>query len=224
MTKNQHSPARFTIFDMDGLLLDTERVYSAGTNAVVERYGKQVDLTMRADMIGRPRMDSARYLVDSLGLPITPQQYLDEREGYLREHFPSCQPLPGVVALLENLKANNVPMAVGTSSDRELFEIKTSNHGDLFSLFDCVVTSSDPDVVEGKPAPDIFNVAAKQLGADPALSLVFEDSPAGIQAGNAAQMRVIAIPDQHMDRARFSDAYQILDSMEHFDPVAFGLV
>ena len=85
-------PATCVIFDLDGVLLDTEKFYTEVTQAIVGRYGKTFDWTLKSNMVGRPAIESARYLVDSLDLPITPEDYLREREDALRQRFPNSQP------------------------------------------------------------------------------------------------------------------------------------
>ena len=98
---------------------------------------------------------------------------------------------------MRELASKQIPMAVATSSPRETFELKTQNHKDLFSLFHHVVCgSSDPEVKEGKPAPDIFQVCASRFSAPlphPASCLVLEDSPAGVRAALAADMRYLEV-------------------------------
>jgi pseudouridine-5'-monophosphatase len=223
MTAIPDSPAKFALFDMDGLLLDTEIIYTRVTQKIVGHFGKVFDWSVKGNMIGLPSLVAARYLVSTLDLPISAENYLEQRDQYLRKQFPDCQALPGAEALVRRLHRNKIPIAVATSSNRELFESKTSNHQHWFKLFNTVVTGDDPEVREGKPAPDIFNVAARRLNANPAATLVFEDAPSGLAAGIAAGMRVIVVPDPNMDKDRYQGAEQILGTLEDFDPVAFGL-
>ena len=81
----------------------------------------------------------------------------------------------------------------------------------------------DPAVVHGKPAPDIFLVAASRLNAAPEECLVFEDAPSGVQAAKAAGMQVIAVPDPNMDRSAYAGADRILNQLTEFDPSFLGL-
>ena len=164
------------LFDMDGLLLDTEIVYTRATQQIVGRFGKVFDWSVKSNMIGRPAVDSAQYLIDTLALPISVEDYLAEREGLMRAGFSSCDPLPGAKKLVSHLSAHAIPIAVATSSNRDLFEVKTQNHA-WFALFDAIVTGDEPDVKRGKPAPDIFLSAAQRIGAPPETTLVFEDAP-----------------------------------------------
>lgn len=90
-------------------------------------------------------------------------------------------------------------------------------------MFDCVVLGDDPEVHEGKPAPDVFLVVARRLGVAPEKCLVFEDSPAGIAAARRAGMHAVAVPDPNMSAAAYEQADQVLRSLEEFDPAAWGL-
>ena len=208
------------LFDVDGLLLDTEPVYTAATNAVLARFGKTFDWSLKANMIGRRAIDSARYLVREMQLPIGAEEYLAERNKFLRKNFAACEALPGAEELVRHLHRHRIPIAVATSSERDLFEIKITRHN-WFALFDAVV--SGDDVAHGKPAPDIFLRAAQSIGGAPQSPLVFEDAPSGVAAARAATMRVIAVPDARMDKARYRDADAVLHSLAEFSPESYGL-
>ena len=211
------------LFDMDGLLLDTEIIYTEVTQHIVGRFGKIFDWSIKGNMIGRASIDAAEYLVEKLELPISAQQYLEERDSLLRVKFPHCKPLAGAERLIRHLHNQNIPIAVATSSNLELFDLKTQNHQNWFSLFDQVVTGDDPEVGHAKPAPDIFLTAARRLNIKPEKCLVFEDAPSGLQAGINAGMQVIAIPDSNMDKSRYSEATRVLESLNEFIPGEFDL-
>ena len=211
------------LFDMDGLLLDTEIIYTEVTQSIVGRFGRVFDWSIKGNMIGRPSRDAAGYLVSALDLPITAEQYIEEREVLLRQKFVDCKALSGAERLIRHLDANNIPIAVATSSNRDLYALKTMNHMNWFRLFNTVVTGDDPEIINGKPAPDIFLVAAKRLAIESSAALVFEDAPSGLQAGLDAGMQVITIPDKNMDKKRYLEATRVLDSLEQFVPSDFGL-
>jgi pseudouridine-5'-monophosphatase len=208
---------------MDGLLLDTERFYTEASVVVCSRYGKTFDWTLKAKMIGRKALDSARTLTEALGLPLTPEEYLAARWQVLEALFPDAEPLPGAVRLTEELAALGVGQAVASSSDRSTFELKTARHREWFAKFDCIVLGDDPAVRRGKPAPDIFLAAAERMRARPERCLVFEDSPVGVDAARAAGMTVIAVPDPNMDPKAYSSPDAILASLEEFDPAEWGV-
>jgi pseudouridine-5'-monophosphatase len=211
------------IFDMDGLLLDTERFYTEVTQAIVGRFGKTFDWSIKSHMIGLPSLKAAQYLVDTLSLPITAEQYLNERKSMLENRFPDAKPLPGAERLTQHLHAHGIPQAVASSSDRRFFELKTTHHQQWFNTFDCVVLGDNPDVHQGKPAPDIFVAAARCMKAEPENCLVFEDAPSGMQAALAAGMSVAVVPDPHMAQEAYARAHLILKSLTEFEPENWGL-
>jgi HAD superfamily hydrolase (TIGR01509 family) len=208
------------IYDLDGTLLDTEPFFIRVQSEILARFGKQLDLDVRAQMLGRPNPVAARIFVEGHCLAITPEEFLAERTRMLEVLFPTAPPLPGALPLVRHLAGHGVPQAVATSSDRHAFALKTTTHSDWFSLFATIVTMED--VEHGKPAPDIFLEAASRLGAAPESCLVFEDAPMGVEAALAAGMHVIALPESH-NRDAVSGAHLVLDGFEEFDPERWGL-
>jgi pseudouridine-5'-monophosphatase len=225
MKDKTHStqPVTHVIYDMDGLLLDTEPFYTEVTQAIVGRYGHTFDWTVKSRMIGKKAADSAHILVDAFQLPISPEDYLREREAMLATLFPSAQAMPGARRLTMHLSSHGVPQAVASSSHRRDFELKITQHREWFACFQCVVLGDDPEVKRGKPAPDIFLAAANRIGALPSQCLVIEDAPSGVEAARAAGMLVVAVPNPAMKADAFRDATQVLSSLEFFDPTIWGL-
>ena len=211
------------IYDLDGLLLDTEPFYTRVNQMIAGRFGKNFDWSIKSKMIGRRAIESARVLIESLQLPISPEEYFEERRHLLEELFPQARPMAGAKRLTQHFHRHLIPQAIATSSDCRYFDLKTSGHGDWFGIFDCFVKGDDPEVRHGKPAPDIFLAAARRLNTLPRNCLVFEDAPSGLQAAHAAGMPVVAVPDPNMDRQEYPDAEQILNSLEEFDPACWGL-
>jgi pseudouridine-5'-monophosphatase len=207
----------YVIFDMDGLLLDTEPFYTEAHTILAARYGKVFDWTVKSKMIGLPAQSSARTMIDSLDLPLSVEEYLEIRAPLLEELFPKAEPLPGAVALTRRFHSMSIPQAVATSSTQHHFDLKTSRHREWFRIFELVITGDDPAIKRGKPNPDIFLQVAGMLRASPGKCLVFEDSPAGIEAARAAGMFAIAVPDPNMSDSSYRNAHRIIRSLEDFD-------
>ena len=111
------APVRYVIFDMDGILLDTEPIYTEVTNLITMQFGKVFDWSAKADMIGRPSLDSARYLVKALDLPMLPEDYLEQRKPLLEARLREASAMSGAEAFTRALAARGVPMGVATSTD-----------------------------------------------------------------------------------------------------------
>ncbi len=211
------------IYDMDGLLIDTEGIYTEVTQQIVGKYGRVFDWSLKEKIIGRRSIQAAKIIVESLDLPITPQDYLDSRKDVLLEKFKNTAALPGAKEITTHFFECNMPQALATSSSSPIFDAKFENHKKWFSQFTQIVKGDDPELKEGKPAPDIFLLAAKRLGIDPAECLVFEDAPTGTEAALAAGMSVVVVPDPNIDHSHYKNASQILSSLTDFNPEYWGL-
>ena len=194
------------IFDLDGVLLDTEPLYTQATAAVAARFGKVYDWSVKRDCIGRGTLEAARIIVEALALPLSPEALVHERDRVLVELVARAPAMLGAETFTRALADRGVPMAIATSTEKPLFTIKAAAHRDWLAIFGAAVCGDDPRVARAKPAPDIFLAAAEDLGVSAASCLVFEDSPFGVEAARAAGMQVIALPDPAMDRARYASA------------------
>jgi HAD superfamily hydrolase (TIGR01509 family) len=181
------------IFDMDGLMVDTEPLARRAWDAVVAPYGVVISDDLYGRMMGRRTTETARIVLSDLPLPLTGAELLDlKTAGYLAILDAGGVPaMPGLMGLLAALDAAAVPWAVATSTPRAIAD-HILDHLGLSDRYAALATGDE--VEYGKPAPDIFLLAAKRLGVDPARCVALEDSPAGCQSAAAAGMRVLAVP------------------------------
>lgn len=202
------------LFDLDGVLLDTETIYTEATRRVLGPLADRYDFSVKERLMGRAPHIAAKILLESVGSSMTPAEYNEQKRPILEELFRASEARKGAVALVDELRSRGLPLAVATSSDRHYFEIKTGHHA-WFSQFDVVVCGNDPGVARHKPAPDVFLAAARALGKSPSTCLVFEDSPAGVEAARRARVhRIVALPDPRLDRGRIPAAEFVLPGFE----------
>ncbi|WP_312707244.1 HAD family phosphatase [Stenotrophomonas sp.] len=199
------------IFDMDGLMIDSERVSIACWSAAA----RELQLPFAEDfwlgMVGLGDRDCERLLLEHI--PAGQVAALFARCHALYEaRTQAGLPLrPGIVDILQLLQAHDIPRAVATSTRQPRASRKLHAAG-LLPFFEVVVTSSD--VAHPKPAPDIYLLAAQKLGKAPARCLALEDSPAGIRAAVGAGMTAIQVPDLvRPDDALRALGHRIVDSL-----------
>ena len=182
------------VFDLDGVLLDSEEIWDrAREDLARERGGRWHDQAQR-DMMGMSSTEWSRYMSEVIGLPEPPEEINREvvrrLTGLYREELPA---IPGAREAVERLAAR-WPLGLASSSNRELIDLVLQLLG-VAHLFTATVSSEE--VARGKPAPDVYLEAARRLGVDPTAAAAVEDSHNGILSAKAAGMRVIAIPNAH---------------------------
>ncbi len=189
------------IFDMDGLLVDSEGLATEAWRIILARYHiplRQEDIDA---LFGMRIIDDARLFVAQYGIPQTPEDLVSERRIVMEELLrQSLKPMPGAIELVQALSAHSVPLALATSGAQSHAELCLSLTG-LSAFFPLRVTGDQ--VEHGKPAPDIFFMAAKLLGVAPEQCLVFEDAPHGAVAGMAAGSSVVCVPCEHTAKLQF---------------------
>lgn len=181
------------LFDLDGLLLDTEPLHSLAWRQAAERFGLQLPDGELMRLRGRRRLDNARqvitWIAERVGAPPTVEELLAVQQPIARGLLPRAEPMEGAPELLRQCRQRQVAMALVTSSSRDSLALKTAGHPWL-ELIDLRIDGDDPDLKAGKPAPDPFLLAAERLGVSPGDCWAFEDSPAGAIAAAAAGCRV----------------------------------
>ncbi|KAF1833569.1 HAD-like protein [Decorospora gaudefroyi] len=212
MSSNSTTPPpriRAALFDMDGLLIDSEDLYTHITNTLLARYNRPaLPWSVKAQLQGRPGPQAYEIFSAYAQLPIPHEQYMAEQKELQTDMFPRTQPLPGVLDLLAGFKSRGVHMALATSSHAGNFKLKSSHLGHLFEHFapEHQVLGDDARIApgRGKPAPDIYLLALSTLNASlqeagdspiqPEECLVFEDSVPGVESGRRAGMQVVWCP------------------------------
>ena len=180
------------VFDLDGVLVDSEHVWDeARKKLAAERGGRWHDRASR-DMMGMSSLEWSRYMHDEIGLREPPEEISAEVVRRLEEIYRRELPLvEGAREAVERLAAR-WPLALASSSNRELIDLVLELSG-LARHFS--VTVSSEEVARGKPAPDVYLEAGRRLGVPPERCAAIEDSENGIRSAKAAGMRVLAIPN-----------------------------
>ena len=182
------------IFDMDGLMIDTEPIAERAWKKTFKDLGYTLSDELNRRMIGRNVPDSNKIVRDAMGADF-PIEHCRKQANELYTTLLDTEGIPlkeGLVELLDFLRENSLAMAVATSTPRFLALHKLTLTS-LASHFTTIVAGDD--VALGKPAPDLFLAAARLVGTTPDRCVVLEDSPAGIRAGHAAGMVSIMVPD-----------------------------
>lgn len=205
-TMTSKAQIKACIFDMDGTLLDTETLSTRSIQMVLDKYntGKTIGWDLKNQILGLRGDVWGKILVESLNISeIEPSQLVSEWQENLLSLCSEVTQCSGALEMVLHCKNNSMPMAVATSSTSVQVTKKRTNHPELFSQMDHIVTGDDPLVLKGKPEPDIYLQAALRLNVNPSECLAFEDALSGVQAALAANMHCVCIPDPKVDRAPF---------------------
>ena len=201
------------VFDLDGVLVDSETVWDGARRAVVADTGRVWRDGATRAMMGMSSREWSRYLHDELGVPLTPQDISNRVVAHMIKAYGRHLPLlPGAVPAVRRL-AERWPLAVASSANRPVIDAALQGAG----LADCfTATVSGDEVARGKPAPDVYLEAARQLGVDPHRAAGVEDSSNGLRAAAAAGMLVVAVPNRDFppDQDALALAALVLDSLD----------
>ncbi|MEZ4675595.1 MAG: HAD family phosphatase [Caldilineaceae bacterium] len=194
MTERLLAPVKAVIFDMDGLMLDTERLAQAAWQRAGAELGYDLPDAIYLQAVGRTAQATEVIFRAHFGLDSPFDAIYQRKQHYYHEAIAAGRvPLKaGLLELLDLLDKQGIPKAVATSTARSL-ALQKLQATQLLTRFPHIVCGDE--VPNGKPAPDIFLAAAAQLAIAPTYCLVLEDSPAGVRAAHAAGMRAVHIPD-----------------------------
>ncbi|MDO4337573.1 MAG: HAD family phosphatase [Eubacteriales bacterium] len=198
------------IFDLDGTLVDSMWVWPQIDIDYLGSHGFQVPTDLPGTIDGMSFTETAAYFKERFHIPQSIEEIMLTWQDMAIEQYRHKVPLkPGVLEALSFFKKQGITMAIASSSTGSLIEAVLESHR-IRDYFRCIVTSCQ--VSRGKPAPDVYLEAARQLGTPPENCLVFEDIIPGIQAGKAAGMTVCAVEDtyslpQEKEKRALADHY-----------------
>jgi HAD superfamily hydrolase (TIGR01509 family) len=199
------------VFDLDGTIVNSEDVYEQVDVEVLRRRGQKFAPALREHMIGRPAADSVRIMIDHHGLTETVGELDAERTVLFDEMIiQSVETMPGFTQLLDALDTNQLPAVIATSGTRA-YATKVLGRLGVAHRFRFVLTAED--IRHGKPAPDVYQLAASKLELPTRRTMVLEDSGNGCRAGVTAEAFTVAVPNRHTRNHDFSGARFIADSL-----------
>lgn len=202
------------IFDMDGLMIDSERVTYEGYIKECEKRGYKMDIEFYRQVLGLPLKTVYQMFYDHFGNDFPMDEVIKNVHEYMAQLFKD-EGVPikkGLMELLAYLKEHGYKTMVATSSNRDRVDVILKDSG-IEQYFDGSICGDE--IAKGKPHPDVFLKACHKLGVLPEEALVLEDSEAGIQAAYDGNIRVVCVPDMKYPRPEYQEkTYKIVDSLE----------
>jgi HAD superfamily hydrolase (TIGR01509 family) len=188
-------PIRAVVFDLDGLMFDTEALFFRVSSEMLAARGKKFTAEIMQAMLGRRAVDAAHVLRTMTGLDEPVEVLLaDVRQRFYDQMDTAVHPTPGLFVLLDRLGQSAIPLALATSS-RHSYADRLLNRHRLAERFQFVLAAED--VSRGKPDPEIYAKAIERFAVPSRSVLVLEDSPAGVAAGRSAGALVVGVPHEH---------------------------
>ena len=175
------SPPKACLFDLDGLLIDTEPLHARAWQQAAQQFGTNLAMGQLIKLQGRRRLDNARLVCSWIEQPITPDELLAVRQPIAAQLLPGAKAMAGAESLVRTADRLGIAMALVTSSDKESVQRKIANHP-WVNLLRLMICGDDPQIRSGKPAPDPFLTGAECLGVSPQDCWAFEDSQAGCRS------------------------------------------
>lgn len=219
-------PIRAVVFDLDGLLVDSEPLQAWAWDAYARQHGSELREDVLARMLGRRAVDAVQTFVSDLKLPVSPDVALRERDEIFLAAVPGkIVAHSGAAELIDYLRERRVPLALATSGHRRYVDLALES-ADLSGVFDIEVTGDQ--VTHGKPHPEIYQYACERLDTPPQSALALEDAPNGVRSAIAAGMICFAVPES-ADHSGIEDAHEVLGSLRQVismleDPSPYRLI
>ena len=215
------------LYDLDGTLLDTEPLYDEAEQKLINLYGNGVplDSETKQQLLGTPAIVNCKLLVEKYDVKLTPEQFEEKRDELLVEPFRNCKFKKGAKEVVHKCKYElGLKSAIATGSSRFNFDNKVYNLKEWVNEYIDVVITSD-NIKRGKPNPDIFILAAQELGLRPSDCIVFEDGLPGVKAAISAGVRIVVAIIEEYQRPSFQSLVYdknktklvIINSLEEFD-------
>ena len=215
------------LYDLDGTLLDTEPLYDEAEQKLINLYGNGVplDSETKQQLLGTPAIVNCKLLVEKYDVKLTPEQFEEKRDELLVEPFRNCKFKKGAKEVVHKCKYElGLKSAIATGSSRFNFDNKVYNLKEWVNEYIDVVITSD-NIKRGKPNPDIFILAAQELGLRPSDCIVFEDGLPGVKAVISAGVRIVVAIIEEYQRPSFQNLVYdknktklvIINSLEEFD-------
>jgi HAD superfamily hydrolase (TIGR01509 family) len=214
----EHKKYSAVIFDLDGLILDTERPSFAAWGRALSDLGYSLSKDVYLQILGHTIPDAEQIFRNHFGQDLPFHEILDKKQMYLDTYMATngISIKPGLLEVLDLLEKLSKRTALASSTNIELVQQRLM-HAGLQNRFKTIVTGND--VQNSKPAPDIFLLAARRIGVNPSLCIVLEDSAAGIQAAHSAGMIPIMVPDMAKPSEKaVSLAWKICSSLNEVLP------
>jgi HAD superfamily hydrolase (TIGR01509 family) len=208
---SHHVRPQAVVFDLDGLMFNTEELYQGVGTEILRRRGCDFPGELLNRMMGRPGRVALQMMIDWHGLSDSVEQLARETDEIFAGILDTqLRMMPGLAELLTALEAAGIPKAVATSSGRR-FTTNVLSRFNLEPRFAFLLTAED--VVEGKPHPEIYLTAARRLGVEPAHMVVLEDSQNGCRAAVSAGAIAVAVPGGHSRTHDFTGAALVIDTL-----------
>ncbi len=200
------------VFDMDGLMIDSERLYFQAEREIARQFNKKVKNETLWKMMGRSPLESVSIFVSEIGLPVDPCEVLEMRNIIMHEKLKSdLVPMPGLSHIIDRFY-KRLKLAICTGAQKEFLHLVVTQ---LRIRKKFAVLQSSDGIKAGKPDPEIYLATCSKLGEKPQDCIVLEDSSNGVMAGNQAGCYVIAVPSSYTKHQNFSAADFMANDLFH---------